>query len=364
MIKMGEYNVMTVIKEKSPGLFLDDGADGILLPKRFVPAGTQIGDDLRVFLYHDGEDRPIATTQKPYGVVGDIVKLKAVSSNNQGAFLDWGLMKDLFVPKSKIKNFMVQGGEYLVKIYLDERTGRIAASEKLEAFLSNDELTVKVLDEVDLLVYRQTEIGYEVIINHVHKGILHNNEIYLTSVRKALTGDVDYMKLSKDSIKAGGFETNGIDLNPSKAELELRKKVALEDKYNLFEKAKPKVDLVLFPPVRGPITEKYNAKEKHFAVDIALAKNTPIKAVANGTVIFADWTPTNGNVIILRHNNEFLSVYKHCESLTVSQGDVVKTSEVIAIAGSTGEQSTGIHLHFELWKDGYSIDPTQFIDFE
>lgn len=194
--------------------------------------------------------------------------------------------------------------------------------------------------------------------------ILHNNEIYLASVRKALTGDVDYMKLSKDSIKAGGVETNDVDLNPSESELELRKKVALEDKYNLFEKAKPKVDLVLFAPVRGPITEKYNSKEKHFAVDIALAKNTPIKAVANGTVIFADWTPTNGNVIILRHNNEILSVYKHCESLTISQGDVIRTGEVIAIAGSSGEQSTGIHLHFELWKDGYPIDPTQFIDFE
>lgn len=194
--------------------------------------------------------------------------------------------------------------------------------------------------------------------------LLHNNELYLASVRKALTGQVDYIKLSKDSIKAGGVETKGIELNPSEEELELRKKVALEDKYNLFEKAKPKVDLVLFPPVQGPITEKYNAKEKHFAVDIALAKNTPIKAVANGTVIFADWTPTNGNVIILRHNNEFLSVYKHCESLTISQGEVVRTSEVIAIAGSTGEQSTGIHLHFELWKDGYSIDPTQFIDFD
>lgn len=178
MIKMGEYNVMTVIKEKSPGVFLDDGADGILLPKRFVPPGVQIGDDLKVFLYHDGEDRPIATTQKPYGVVGDIVKLKAVSSNNQGAFLDWGLMKDLFVPKSKIKSFMVENGEYLVKIYLDERTGRVAASEKLEAFLSNEDLTVKAMDEVDLVVYRQTEIGYEVIINNVHKGILHNNEIY------------------------------------------------------------------------------------------------------------------------------------------------------------------------------------------
>ena len=194
--------------------------------------------------------------------------------------------------------------------------------------------------------------------------ILHNNEIYLASVRKALTGDVDYMKLSKDSIKAGGVETNDVDLNPSESELELRKKVALEDKYNLFEKAKPKVDLVLFAPVRGPITEKYNSKEKHFAVDIALAKNTPIKSVSNGTVIFADWTPTNGNVIILRHNNEILSVYKHCESLTISQGDVVRTGEVIAIAGSSGEQSTGIHLHFELWKDGYPIDPTQFIDFE
>lgn len=194
--------------------------------------------------------------------------------------------------------------------------------------------------------------------------LLHNNEIYITSVRKALTGDVDYMKLSKDSIKPGLNDNATSNLKPSEAELELRKKVALEDKYNLFEKAKPKVDLVLFPPVRGPITEKYNAKEKHFAVDIALPKNTPIKAVANGTVIFADWTPTNGNVIILRHNNEILSVYKHCESLTISQGDVVRTSEVIAIGGSSGEQSSGIHLHFELWKEGYPIDPTQFIDFE
>ena len=178
MVKMGEYNVLKVIKEKSMGVFMDDGADGILLPKRFVPNNTEIGDDLEVFLYHDGEDRPIATTQKPYGVVGDIVKLKAVASNNQGAFLDWGLMKDLFVPKSKIKNYMVPNGEYLVKIYLDERTGRIAASEKLEAFLSNDELTVKEMEEVDLLVYRQTDIGYEVIINNIHKGMLHSNEIY------------------------------------------------------------------------------------------------------------------------------------------------------------------------------------------
>lgn len=194
--------------------------------------------------------------------------------------------------------------------------------------------------------------------------LLRNNEIYLSSIRKVLTGDVDYVKLNPDSIKASTVETDQVALEPSKAELELRKKVALEDKYNLFEQAKPKVDLVLFAPVRGPITEKYNSKEKHFAVDIALAANTPIKAVANGTVIFADWTPTNGNVIILRHNNDILSVYKHCESITTLQGDVVRSGEVIAIGGTSGEQSTGIHLHFELWKDGYPIDPTQFIDFE
>ena len=178
MVKMGEYNVMKVIKEKSPGVFLDDGDQGILLPKRYVPPGTKIGDDLSVFLYFDSEDRPIATTEKPYGVLGDIVRLKAVSSTNQGAFLYWGLMKDLFVPKSKIKTFMAPGGEYLVKIVMDDETGRLAATEKLEPFLSNEDLTVEEMQEVDLIVYRQTDIGYEMIINNVHKGILHNNEIY------------------------------------------------------------------------------------------------------------------------------------------------------------------------------------------
>lgn len=178
LVKIGEYNMMKVFKEKSMGVFLDDGDVGILLPKRFVPANTKIGDELKVFLYHDGEDRPIATTQKPFGVLGDIVRLKTVSVTHQGAFLDWGLMKDLFIPKSKMKSYMVPNGEYLVKIVMDEKTGRLAATEKLEPFLSNEILTVKEKDLVDLTVYRQTDIGYEVIINNIHKGILHNNEVY------------------------------------------------------------------------------------------------------------------------------------------------------------------------------------------
>ena len=143
MVKMGEYNLLRVIKEKPMGVFMDDGEAGILMPRRFVPEGTRIGDELEVFLYHDGEGRPIATTQKPFGKLGDIVRLKAVSITPQGAFLVWGLMKDLFIPKSKIKSYMSPNGEYLVKIVMDEKTGRLAATENIEPYLSNKDLTVK-----------------------------------------------------------------------------------------------------------------------------------------------------------------------------------------------------------------------------
>lgn len=178
MIKVGEYNNLKVIREVDFGLYLDDGAEGILLPKRFVPANIKIGDEVKVFLYHDGEDRLIATTQQPKGILGDIVKLRAVGVTEHGAFLDNGLMKDLFVPKSKQQQLMIPNGEYLVKIYLDEQTGRLAATERIEPFLSNEELTVKELEVVDLIVYRRTDIGYVCIINNIHTGVLHHNEIY------------------------------------------------------------------------------------------------------------------------------------------------------------------------------------------
>ncbi len=191
------------------------------------------------------------------------------------------------------------------------------------------------------------------------------NEAYIASIKKILTGDVDFAQRNKDSIYATKTENGDVEeVQISEADKKLRQEVAREDKYNLFEKAQSKVSLVLFPPAKGSITEKFSSNKKHFAVDVALAKNTPIKATLNGTVIFADWTPSTGNVIIIRHNNGFISVYKHAASLTKSQGDVVRTGEAIALAGSTGQESTGVHLHFELWKDGYAIDPTQFIEFE
>lgn len=194
---------------------------------------------------------------------------------------------------------------------------------------------------------------------------LKDNEAYIASIRKVLTGDVEFAKLSKDSIIAGmNTEEENLLMMASKTEMSLRETVEKEDKYNLFEKATATASIVFFPPVKGSVTEKYNPRAKHFATDIALPNDTPIKAVLNGTIIFADWTPTVGNVIILRHNNGFISVYKHAASLTKSQGDAVRTGEVIAIAGSTGFESTGVHLHFELLKDGYPVDAEQFIEFE
>jgi predicted RNA-binding protein (virulence factor B family) len=178
MVKVGEYNTLKVLRQVDFGVYLDDGAEGILLPKRFVPPNLKAGDDIRVFIYHDSDDRLIATTQTPLGILGDIVKLRTVSVTPQGAFLDFGLMKDLFVPKSQQVNPMRPNGEYLVKIYMDEQTGRIAATERFDESLSNDVLSVKVLDTVDLIVYRRTDIGYVVIINNKHTGVLHHNEIY------------------------------------------------------------------------------------------------------------------------------------------------------------------------------------------
>jgi len=177
-VLVGRYNTLKVSRKVDFGFYLDNGEDGILLPTRFAPKGLKIGDELNVFVYHDSDNRLIATTQKAKACVGDIVKMKAVAVTRQGAFLDWGLMKDLFVPASKQLGGMREGGEYLVKLYIDEMTGRVAATEKLEQLLSNDQLTVKEMDQVDLLVYRKSELGFVVIINNLHTGIIHQNEIF------------------------------------------------------------------------------------------------------------------------------------------------------------------------------------------
>src|SRR5690606_1494229 len=139
---------------------------------------------------------------------------------------------------------------------------------------------------------------------------------------KVLLGEINPEKVNKDSIITAELDKIYVGkFIPSKADSLLRNEVANEDKYNLFEKAEPKVNLVLFAPVKGHITNGFSAKEKHYAIDIALTSGTPIKSVADGTILFAEWTPNNGNVIIINHSEGIMSVYKHCESITKNQGD-------------------------------------------
>ncbi len=195
--------------------------------------------------------------------------------------------------------------------------------------------------------------------------VIRMNDQYLESIKRVLKGDVSTVEFNKDSIiKAAELDAEQFDIVPSKEDSLLRAKVDKEDKYNLFESATSKVSFVLFPPVKGTISQFYNVEEKHFAVDIVVPKDTPIKSVADGTVILAEWTTQTGYVIMIDHGNGLISVYKHNESLTKEQGDLVKSGEVVAISGNTGELTTGPHLHFELWSDGYPINPTTFIDFE
>lgn len=212
------------------------------------------------------------------------------------------------------------------------------------------------------LKMQATELSYKT--DSLQK-VIALNELYYTSIKKVLQGDLSTIDFNKDSIiEAAKIEANEVDLNPIYEDSVLRQKVDKEDKYNLFESATSATNFILFPPVNGTISEPYNLKDKHYAVDIVVEKDTPIKATADGVVIFAEWTAATGYVVIIEHSYGLISVYKHNAALTKSQGDLVKAGEVIATAGNTGELSTGPHLHFELWNDGYSVNPTNFIDFK
>ncbi|TVZ52657.1 M23 family metallopeptidase [Dokdonia sp. Hel_I_53] len=189
------------------------------------------------------------------------------------------------------------------------------------------------------------------------------NEQYYSSIRQVLSGDIKELSFNRDSIRNTVFNDEEIYVAPSKEDSLLREKVAQEDKYNVFDSAIEDKNFALFPPVNGTISSPYDASTKHFAVDIVTKKDAPVKAAADGTVIFAEWTSETGHVLIIEHSKNLITVYKHNASLSKSQGDLVQSGEVIATVGNTGELSTGPHLHFELWSNGYPINPVNFIDF-
>lgn len=179
MAKIGQFNKLRVIKKLDFGIYLDGDAHGeILMPKQYVPENCNPEDEIECFIYLDSEDRIIATTLTPYAKVGEFAYLEVVSVSAVGAFLNWGLPKDLFVPFREQKQKMEVGRFYLVYLYLDEDTNRIAASAKLEQFLLDVAPEYSVGQEVDLLIYHKTDLGYKAIINTEHLGVLYKNEVF------------------------------------------------------------------------------------------------------------------------------------------------------------------------------------------
>lgn len=188
MIEIGKYNTLTILRDTKVGLFLGNGneAEDILLPNKYVPEHFNIGDEMTVFVYLDHEQRPVATTLEPYILLNEFALLRVNYTNQVGAFLDWGMEKDILVPFREQARPMEKGKRYLVYLYNDEKTNRLVASSKINQFLDNENLTVEEGEEVDLIVSHITDIGINVIINEKHKGLLYKDQIYDDSIR---TGD-------------------------------------------------------------------------------------------------------------------------------------------------------------------------------
>ncbi|UKM64156.2 S1-like domain-containing RNA-binding protein [Flavobacteriaceae bacterium GSB9] len=179
MIKLGEINTMEILRETDHGVYLIDQDDEeVLLPNRYVPERFKIWDKLDVFIYLDNEERPVATTETPHVMKGDFALLRCNQVTDYGAFLDWGLVKELFCPFKEQAFKMKPGGWYLVYCYLDEKTNRLAASSKTNRFLDNKKLTVKEFDKVDLIVSHPSDIGMNVIVNKKHSGLIYKNNIF------------------------------------------------------------------------------------------------------------------------------------------------------------------------------------------
>ena len=185
-IELGKMNRLRVVKAVDFGMYLDGGDAGeILLPACYVPEGCSVGDELDVFLYLDSEERLVATTQTPLAQVGDFAYLQVAWVNNYGAFLDWGLMKDLFVPFREQKLKMQKGRSYIVHLHVDEESYRLMASAKVERYLSDEMPPYREGDEVQILVWQKTDLGFKVIVDNRFSGLVYENDLF----RPLHTGD-------------------------------------------------------------------------------------------------------------------------------------------------------------------------------
>ncbi len=224
MIEIGQYNTLKIVRDTSVGLYLTDGNEDILLPNKYVPRSFEMGDELAVFVYLDHEERLTATTLKPYITLNDFAYLRVNYLNKFGAFMDWGLEKDLFVPFKEQARPMEKGKRYLIYMYLDDKSKRLVGSSRISRFLDNENLTVETGEEVDLIVSHITDMGINVIINGQHKGLLYKDEVY----EDLRTGDrvKGFIKTIRPdnkidvTLQKAGFE--GIEPNAEKILEELR----------------------------------------------------------------------------------------------------------------------------------------------
>ena len=179
MLTIGDYHTLRIVKSVDFGLYLDGGEEGeILLPKRYTTEDMHIGDDIEVFIYLDQDERPVATTQRPYAKAGEFASLEVAWVNNHGAFLKWGLMKDLFCPFREQKQRMQQGQRHIVYIKVDEDSYRLMATAKVERYLDNNPKGLRHGDEADILVWQKTDLGFKVIVNNRYQGQIYEQQIF------------------------------------------------------------------------------------------------------------------------------------------------------------------------------------------
>ncbi len=246
MVEIGRFNTLTVVKIVDFGIYLDGGERGeILMPKEYVPDNCFPDDEIKAFVYFDSEDRIIATTEVPYVQVGEFAFMKVVATSSVGAFLDWGLRKDLLVPFREQRDPMAEGKSYLVYAYVDKVSDRIVASTKIDKYLDQVFPDYTPNQEVDILVARKTDLGYAVIVNNAHWGLIYDNEIFQRlKIGQRLKG---YIKRVRDdekidvSLQPSGFaKIEGLagevleKLKDYGGVLDISDKSDPEEIYNLF----------------------------------------------------------------------------------------------------------------------------------
>lgn len=213
--------------------------------------------------------------------------------------------------------------------------------------INNDSIMSKLKSLYELLEQKNKTI----------EGLRKNYNIKADTIRSFVGLDIE--GTNEKTFDKEVFEL----LENSEIDSVFRESVEREERFSIFGHENEKIEQLFVTPVKGSISQDFDLAAKHFAVDIVTKKNTPIKALADGMVIFSEWTIETGYVIIILHPKDYVSVYKHNSKTNVYQGELVKSGQIIANVGSTGELSTGEHLHFEIWKDGYPVDPTNFMKF-